>query len=90
MTVSRLLSDRHIQLARDVGALSELPMALNSRAFITLFAGDLAETAALVQELQAVTEATGTNIAPYAGMALAALRGDKRDRPPWSTRPSRM
>ncbi len=71
----RLLSDRHIQLARDVGALSELPMALNSRAFITLFAGDLAETAALVQELQAVTEATGTNIAPYAGMALAALRG---------------
>ena len=28
-------SDRHIQLARDVGALSELPMALNSRAFIT-------------------------------------------------------
>ena len=40
-----------------------------------LFAGDLAEAAALVQELQAVMEATGTNLAPYAGMGLAALRG---------------
>ena len=30
----QLLSDRHVQLARDVGALSELPMALNARAFM--------------------------------------------------------
>ena len=71
----QLLSDRHVQLARDVGALSELPMALNSSAIMMLFAGDLAEAATLVQELQAVTEATGTNLAPYAGMGLAALRG---------------
>jgi DNA-binding CsgD family transcriptional regulator len=73
------LTDRHVQLARDVGALSELSMALNSRAFILLFAGDLAEVAALVQELQAVTEATGTNLAPYAGMGLAALRGGQAE-----------
>ena len=71
----QLLSDRHVQLARDVGALSEVPMALNARAFILLFAGDLAEVAALVQELQAVTEATGIKIAPYAGMGLEAFRG---------------
>jgi ATP/maltotriose-dependent transcriptional regulator MalT len=71
----QLLTDRHVQLARDVGALSELPMALNARAFILLFAGDLAEVAALVQELQAVTEATGTKLAPYAVMGLEALRG---------------
>jgi DNA-binding CsgD family transcriptional regulator len=71
----RLLSDRHVELARNVGALTELPMALNSRAIMMLFAGDLAEAAALVQELQAVAEATGTNLAPYAGMGLAALRG---------------
>ena len=70
-----LLTDRHVQLARDVGALSELPMALNARAFILLFAGELAEAAALVQELQAVMEATGTNLAPYAGMGLEAFRG---------------
>jgi DNA-binding CsgD family transcriptional regulator len=70
-----LLTDRHVQVARDVGALNELPMALNARAFILLFAGDLAEVAALIQELQAVTEATGTKLAPYALMGLEALRG---------------
>ena len=71
----QLLTDRHVQLARDVGALSELPMALSARAFILLFAGELVEAAALVQELQAAMEATGTNLAPYAGMGLEAFRG---------------
>jgi DNA-binding CsgD family transcriptional regulator len=74
-----VLTHRHVQLARDVGALSELPMALNARAFILLFAGDLVEVAALVQELQAVTEATGIKLAPYAGMALAAMRGGQEE-----------
>jgi len=71
----QMLSDQHVQLARDVGALSELPMALSSCAFILLFAGDLAEAAALVQELQAAMEATGTTLAPYAGMGLEAFCG---------------
>ena len=31
----QLLTDRHVQLARDVGALSELPMALSARALHT-------------------------------------------------------
>ena len=35
----QLLTDQHVQLARDVGALSELPMALSARGFILLFAG---------------------------------------------------
>ena len=74
-----VLTCRHVQLARDVGALSELPIALNARAFSLLFAGDLGEVAALVQELTAATEATGTNLAPYAGMALAALRGGQAE-----------
>ena len=71
----QLLTDRHVQLARDVGALSELPMALTARAFVLLFAGELAEAAALVQELQAAMEATGTTLAPYAGIGLEAFRG---------------
>ena len=70
-----LLTDRHVQLARDVGALSELPMALSARGFLLLFAGELVEAAALVQELQAAMEATGTHLAPYAGMGLEAFRG---------------
>jgi DNA-binding CsgD family transcriptional regulator/tetratricopeptide (TPR) repeat protein len=75
----QLLTDRHVQLARDVGALSELPMALSARAFILLFAGELAEAAALVQELQAAMDATGTSLAPYAGMGLEAFRGRRAE-----------
>jgi DNA-binding CsgD family transcriptional regulator len=70
-----LLSGRYVELARDVGALSELPMALTARAFVLLFAGELVEAAALVQELQAAMEATGTTLAPYACMGLEAFRG---------------
>jgi DNA-binding CsgD family transcriptional regulator len=70
-----VLSVRHVQLARDVGALSDLPMALNVRAFMLLFAGDLPEVASLVQELEAAMEATGIYFAPYAAMALEAMRG---------------
>ena len=75
----QLLTDRHVQLARDVGALSELPMALSARAFILLFAGELAGAAALVQELQAAMDATGTSLAPYAGMGLEAFRGRRAE-----------
>ena len=40
MTISwDLLSDRHILLARGVGALSELPLALSLRAVTLLFDG---------------------------------------------------
>jgi DNA-binding CsgD family transcriptional regulator/tetratricopeptide (TPR) repeat protein len=70
-----VLSDRHVQLARSVGALSELPVALNSRAFMLLFAGELTAAAALIQELQPAIEATGTRLAPYAALGLAALAG---------------
>ena len=69
------LSDRHVQLARSVGALSELPVALNSRAFMLLFAGELPAAAALIQELQPAIEATGTRLAPYPALGLAVLAG---------------
>ena len=75
----QVLSERHVQLARDVGALSEVLLALNSRAFMLLFAGDLVAAAALVQELQPAMEATGSNLAPYAALGLAALSGRQSD-----------
>jgi DNA-binding CsgD family transcriptional regulator len=71
----QLLSERHIELARGVGALSELPLALNSRAFMLLLAGELAAAAGLIQELQAATEATGSKLAPYAALGVAAMSG---------------
>ena len=89
----RLLSERHVQLARSVGALSELPVALNARAFMLLFAGELAAAAALIQQRQAL-EATGINRFPYSALGLAAFAGqtsrggdpDRSDQPapqPW-------
>jgi DNA-binding CsgD family transcriptional regulator len=71
----QVLSERHVQLARDVGALGELPLALNSRAFMLLFAGDLAGATELIQELRPAAAATGSNLAPYAALGLAALAG---------------
>jgi DNA-binding CsgD family transcriptional regulator len=71
----QVLSERHVQLARDVGALGELPLALNSRAFMLLFAGDLAGARALIEELRPAAAATGSNLAPYAALGLAALAG---------------
>ena len=69
------LSERHVQLARDVGAIGELPLALNSHAFMLLFAGDLAGVAALLQELRPAIAVTGSNLAPYAAIGLTALAG---------------
>jgi DNA-binding CsgD family transcriptional regulator len=73
------LSDRHVALARSVGALSELPVALNSRAFMLLFAGELAAAASLIQQLQPAIEATGTNRVPYSALGLAAFAGRQAD-----------
>ena len=72
-----VLSARHVQLARDAGALSELPLALTSRAFLHLFAGQLSAAAALTDEMQAVKEATGTGLASYGALGLAAFRGEE-------------
>jgi DNA-binding CsgD family transcriptional regulator len=71
-----LLSARFIRLARGAGSLSELPFAINARAYMLLFAGELAAAVALADEVQAVAEVTGTSRALYARVGLAALRGD--------------
>ena len=71
-----VLSARHIQLAREAGSLSELPLALTTRAYLLLFRGDLTGAAALTDEAQAIGDATGTALAPYAALGLAAFRGD--------------
>ena len=84
-----MLSARHLQLARDTGALAELPLALTSRAYLLLFAGELAAAAALIDEAEGVKDATGTGLAPYGAMGLAALSGDEGVAWPSSRPPSR-
>jgi DNA-binding CsgD family transcriptional regulator len=69
------LSARQLQLARDAGALSALPMVLSMRAGLFVSAGEFGEAAALVAERESVTEATGTVIAPYGALTLAAVQG---------------
>jgi DNA-binding CsgD family transcriptional regulator len=70
-----VLSKRHVELARQVGALGELPLALSSRVYLLLFAGDLAAAACMAEEVRAATEATGSNLAPYAALGVAVMRG---------------
>ena len=72
-----VLSARHVHLARTTGALSELSLALTTRAYVPLFAGDLAAAASLTDEIQVVKDATGSNLAPYGALGLAAFRGDE-------------
>src|ERR1700727_2266589 len=50
-----VLSARHVQLARDAGALTVLPLALNRQAGIHLFAGQFGSAEALVEEAPAVS-----------------------------------
>ena len=74
-----ILSARHVDMARAAGALSVLPLTLNSRAVAHVFAGELDAAASLVAELDAVQQATGTTLAPYAALGLAAWRGREQE-----------
>jgi DNA-binding CsgD family transcriptional regulator len=70
-----VLASRHVKLARDAGALSELPLAVRSRILLHSHAGELAEGAALIAEAQVVADATGSQLAPYGATGVAAWRG---------------
>jgi tetratricopeptide (TPR) repeat protein len=70
-----VLTARHVQVARETGALSELPVALNSQMGVETFAGELAAASSLVEELETVSGATGSHFPPYGALALAAFRG---------------
>jgi DNA-binding CsgD family transcriptional regulator len=70
-----ILASRHVKLARESGALSELPLAVRSRILLHAHAGELAEGAALIAEAQAVADATGSQLAPYGATGIAAWRG---------------
>jgi RNA polymerase sigma factor (sigma-70 family) len=74
-----LLAEGHVQLARETGALGELPLALTQRVYVHLFAGELMAAASLVEEIQTATEASDTVIAPYGAVGLLALRGHRAE-----------
>src|SRR5437588_2287835 len=74
-----VLSARQIQLARDAGALTVLPLALNLRAGIDLFAGEFAAAATLSEEARAVSEAIANPNVPHGRLFLAAWRGQQAE-----------
>jgi DNA-binding CsgD family transcriptional regulator len=74
-----VLSARQIQLARDAGALTVLPLALNLRAGIHLFAGEFAAAETLSEEARAVSDAIANPDVPHARLFLAAWRGQEAE-----------
>ena len=74
-----MVLSRHVELAREMGALGELPLVLNARLTLHLLAGELTAAAALGDEARAVTEATGSSFAPYPEIMLAAFSGRQAD-----------
>jgi len=70
-----VVATRWLQLTRDTGVLSLLPLALNGRIAAYTFAGELATAAALTEEVDAVSEATWSQVPPYGALILAAWRG---------------
>ncbi|KAB2977384.1 AAA family ATPase [Streptomyces sp. SS1-1] len=69
------LVTRHVRTARAVGALTELPLALNSRVVVHTTTGELDAAALLIAETARVQDAVGSGFAPYGTMTLAAWQG---------------
>ena len=66
---------RAVQLARDSGALEVLAVADNVCGQAAAWGGDFELAALLAAEVEAVKEATGSRIGPYAAISLVGLRG---------------
>jgi DNA-binding CsgD family transcriptional regulator len=69
------LAERHLRLARESGALTDLPMALGSQIHVHAICGDLRAAAALVDEARSALEATGRAAEPNGSLLVAAWRG---------------
>ena len=72
-----LLAARHVQLARDTGALGHLQFSLSFLARSHMLAGELTEAALVIDEAGVIAEATGNQALVNAPMVLAAWRGQE-------------
>ncbi len=74
-----VLTARQVEVATAAGALAVLPLTLSTRAGVQAFAGKLAAAALLVEQVEAVADATDTRTARYAAVAVAAFRGREQE-----------
>lgn len=72
------LATRQERVARDSGALDGLPIALTYRAGVAVHAGDFAAAAAMIDEAEAISQATGNAPLRYTLLVLTAWRGDEK------------
>ena len=74
------LTRRQIRLARDLGALAHLPLALSTHIGVRLFAGEMRAAASLVAESDTLADITsGWSVPPYGPLVLAAFRGSDEE-----------
>ena len=71
------LATRGVRVARDTGALNLLPNMANYLAAFNVHAGDFTTAAALIDEVDAITQATGIPPLKYSPFMLPASRGDR-------------
>jgi DNA-binding CsgD family transcriptional regulator len=76
------LTARQVQLAREVGALGQLPILLSPMAMDAVWSGELEAGASLIAEADAVRAATGSRHVPFAAAMLAAFRGREAEAAP--------
>jgi DNA-binding CsgD family transcriptional regulator len=70
-----LLTEKQLARARGTGELTAVPSALGSRSMILAISGELSSAASMVDELRAVTRASGIADPPNAAFWLPALGG---------------
>ena len=70
-----VLTARQIQVARDAGALTVLPLALSTRAALHLLAGELALADSVVAQVEAVADVIDNRSVSYTALCIAAFRG---------------
>ncbi len=81
------LTARQLEVAHDAGTLTALargeltvlPLTLSTRAGVHMFAGELSVAASLIEQVEAVADATDIRTARYAAVMLAALRGREHE-----------
>jgi DNA-binding CsgD family transcriptional regulator len=74
-----VLATRGLRVARETGALSVLPIAATYRAALHVHAGEFGAASALIEDADAITQATDIAPLKYASLMLAAWRGNEAD-----------
>ncbi len=72
-----VLATRGVRVARDTGVLNLLPAMANYLGASDVHSGAFADAAARIDEVEAITQATGLPPLKYAALMLAAWRGDR-------------